>query len=563
MKSDIQGTFPSRSGLTIVAYVFEGGNPPYAIANFDSNLKRVPCLSGTRVDILDNIDQWIKYRMQCNQSHTTIPDSMVNSGIFWISGMAGSGKTTIAFTVASGCRDQGILGASFFCSRDNADCSNPMLVFNTIAYQLGQFCPAFKDELDKVLISQPNVVFSGVSYQLEKQLVEPLQVLGDKFPPSVVVIDALDECKDDNATSIILSSLSLHIAKLSPLQFLITSRPDRKVTSAFQTQNLSRTTQPLALHEVKLDVVERDIQHYFGRELSRVQVQDHLKESWPSPADVETLTKMSSGLFIFAATAVKFIESGDPMDQLANLLKRVVLADSSPLQCLDELYLQVLNNAFPYPEQYAGQLKQVLGAVALLQDPLSTNQLEDLLSCNVHSILQRLQSVVIVPKDGNDVVYLIHPSFFDFITSKTRCSQQQFLVNSQMQHTLLAQSCLKMMKQLKRDICNIRDPTKLNHEVQDLSARMLKYVSPCLLYACKHWALHLSHSMFSNKLLDLLEEFCLNHLLHWIEVCSLLGDLHHALLALNSVQKFLSVCFIIYYFFQSVSSWLFFKGEQS
>jgi hypothetical protein len=433
----------------------------------------------------------------------------VAAAIFWISGMAGSGKTTIAFTVASKCRDRKVLGASFFCSRDSADCSNPMLMFTTIAYQLGQFCPAFKDELSKVLISQPNVVFSSISYQLEKLLVEPLQALGDKFPPCVVVIDALDECHDDNATSIILSSLSLHIANLLPLQFLITSRPDQKVTTAFGIQDLASTTQPLALHEVKLDVVERDIQHYLELELFHVWDQNGLKESPPSPANIETLTKMSSGLFIFAATAVKFIASGDPIDQLANLLKRVMLTDSAPLQHLDELYLQVLNNAFPYPKQFT-QLKQILGTVALLQDPLSANQLEDLLNCNVQSILKRIQSVVIVPKNDNDVIHLIHPSFFDFIVNENRCSQQEFLVDPLMQHTLLAHNCLTVMKQLKQDICNIRDPTKLNHEVQDLPERMLRCISPCLQYACRHWAWHLSNSMFSESLLNLLDDFALN-----------------------------------------------------
>lgn len=180
----------------------------------------------------------------------------------------------------------------------------------------------------------------------------------------------------------------------------------------------------------------------------------------------------------------------------------------------------------------------------------------------MQSILQRLQSVVILPKNDNDVVHLIHPSFFDFITSRTRCFHQQFLVNCQMQHTLLAQSCLKVMKQLKKDICNIRDPTKLNHEVYDLSARMLKYISPCLQYACRHWTLHLSNSMISDNLLNLLEEFCSNHLLHWIEVCSLLGDLHNALSGLNLLQKFLSVGFAYVLF---LLSWLmiFLQDEQS
>ena len=281
-------------------------NPPYAIAaRFDYNNELVQCLQGTRTAILDEIDQWVIAGVQPSQlQFTPAGGSEKSVCIFWINGLAGSGKTTIAFTVAQKCWNQGILGASFFCSRDNADCSNMKLVFTTIAYQLGQFCPEFKDELARVLKSDPDIVYSGVSYQLEKLLVEPLLAAGDKFPPAVVVIDALDECKDGHSTSTILSSLSFHIAKLSPLQFLITSRPDLKITGAFEIQELSIRTHPLALYEVKLDVITKDIQHYLTQKLGAIRHLYHLQPSWPCSTDIEALTNMSSGLFIFAATAV-------------------------------------------------------------------------------------------------------------------------------------------------------------------------------------------------------------------------------------------------------------------
>src|SRR6202030_996865 len=133
--------------------------------------------------------------------------------IYWINGVAGSGKTTIAYTAAEFCEDKGNLAASFFCSRDNAYCSNLNLVFTTIAYQLAQFCPEFKAGLAEVVRSNPDVVYSNVTYQLEKMIVKPLLAMRNMFPPSVVVIDALDECKDDNSISTILASLSSHIDK--------------------------------------------------------------------------------------------------------------------------------------------------------------------------------------------------------------------------------------------------------------------------------------------------------------------------------------------------------------
>jgi hypothetical protein len=101
----------------------------------------------------------------------------------WINGLAGTDKTTIAYTAAQTCHQKGLLGASFFCFRDNADCSNPKLIFTTIAYQLGQFYAPFKRELSHVLKSDPDVVYSSVSYQLEKLLMEPLLAVKDRMSP--------------------------------------------------------------------------------------------------------------------------------------------------------------------------------------------------------------------------------------------------------------------------------------------------------------------------------------------------------------------------------------------
>src|SRR3984893_11191680 len=245
-----------------------GLNLPHATtAGFSCNNKLVPCLDGTRKQILHELYQWIGHDIgdvspegvYTSSDHLCV---METRQIFWINGVAGSGKTTIAYTAAKFCEDKGILAASFFCSRDNADCSNLNLAFTTIAYQLGQFCPEFKAGLADIVRSNPDIVYSSVAYQLEKMIIKPFIAMRNKFPPSIVVIDALDECKDDNSTSTILASLSQHIQKLFPLQFLITSRPILQITGAFKHPQLNNATRPLILHEVKLDVIKSDIQYY-------------------------------------------------------------------------------------------------------------------------------------------------------------------------------------------------------------------------------------------------------------------------------------------------------------
>ena len=165
------------------------------------------CSDGTKIDILDQIFRWINapYMQRQSDSANVTTD---NTCIFWINGSAGTGKTTIAYTIAEDCRKNGQLGASFFCSRDDSECSNPGLIFTTIAYQLGQFSALYRDEVTRALRSNPHIGYSSVPYQLEQLIVNPLRTLRGSFPPCVVVLDALDECNDSKTTSTILSSLS-------------------------------------------------------------------------------------------------------------------------------------------------------------------------------------------------------------------------------------------------------------------------------------------------------------------------------------------------------------------
>src|SRR5258705_13071070 len=103
---------------------YQDGHPPHAIsATFESldPEKLVRCSDGTRMDILDRVYHWIDVE-DVRSGNVGITK---NPRMFWINGSAGTGKTTIAYTVAEACRKRGILGASFFCSRDYAERSNP------------------------------------------------------------------------------------------------------------------------------------------------------------------------------------------------------------------------------------------------------------------------------------------------------------------------------------------------------------------------------------------------------------------------------------------------------
>ena len=509
--------------------------------------KIVRCFEGTRVDVLDQLRRWIDEE---NVGDSTDP----NAPVFWINGSAGTGKTTLAYTFADECRRRGIPITSFFCSRDFADRSNPNLIFASIAHHLAQTFPSFGVRLAEVLRSNPQLASASVPYQLEKLIINPLQSTRDSFRLCLIVIDALDECKDEGTTSIILSSLSRYVSEISPLKIFVTSRPEQSITSVFASRSghLNAASQRLVLHELELGVVQQDIKLYLSSALRDLAERDRLDSSWPEEEDIQALATLSSGLFIFAATSIKFVEDrndSDPVGQLIRLLGGKHLSanvQSSPYHHLDKLYMQVLTHAFPdISIQLSGRLKMVLGSIVFLQEPLSPLSLGNLLGLTPSTVRQtvmHLCSILLLPDSDTRPIQLHHPSFVDFITYSNRRCDAKFAVDSEKQHTLLAIQCLRAMQSLKRDICGINNPCILNSEVDGLPSRITANIPPYMQYACRYWIFHITHALISDTLVDLLKEFCTKYLLYWIEVCSLLGELRNTLVGLHAAKDFLSVC---------------------
>ena len=98
---------------------------PYAIeAPFNSFMRQhePACLNNTRVNLLNDIYAWV--------------DGKNERCIFWLNGMAGTGKSTIARTVARRYYEQQRLAASFFFSKGGGDISHAGLFITSIAMQV-------------------------------------------------------------------------------------------------------------------------------------------------------------------------------------------------------------------------------------------------------------------------------------------------------------------------------------------------------------------------------------------------------------------------------------------
>jgi NACHT domain len=232
----------------------DGPMPRYSrSARFDQGFRRATCAEGTRVEILRAIHRWFKGDAHGTEG-TFSTASNSQAQIFWLDGVAGTGKSTIAQTIAEHYHGTKELGASFFCSRDDSDCSNITLIVPSIAYQIASGNPTFKRHLSEAMRKDPTVQSSLPSRQLEKLVIEPMHAVmrEETFPPYLVIIDALDECKDTNTTSIILSTLVMFPTGLAPLKLFVTSRPVSAVVQRFHNTGLMKDTNKLVLHSITL-----------------------------------------------------------------------------------------------------------------------------------------------------------------------------------------------------------------------------------------------------------------------------------------------------------------------
>jgi hypothetical protein len=508
------------------------------------------CLEGTRVDVLRKIHDWIKTD---------------GTSLFWLNGVAGTGKSTIAYNIAQDCDLQGSPGASFFFSRDQQPRRETKFLFQTIAFQLGCAYPALKLNIANALEDQ-SILTSNSRRQLQQLILEPVSRIRDSFSsPIVIVLDALDECEEEVAISHIIQLLVSELKNRSiPLKFFVTSRPETHIRSIFQSSQIGSNTHRFILQDVEPFHVQHDIQAFVQHELQRtadLYLAELERDLWPKGDEVKALVKISAGLFIAAATAVRFISpvrgSRDPRPRLKMILDstRTISANQpNPFEELDNIYTQVLEQAMcktqPLDPDVFEYFRTIVGTIVLAHGRFTANELEGLLQMEgrVKSALAELHSVILVP-EGDGPIRAFHPSFHDYLTDRSRCNNPNFFIDTPVHHGEIARLCLERMRYLLlRDICDIRDPTRMNNEIDDLSKRKMKFLPGDLQYACLYWALHLSQCSSVESLFNLLRSFVFGSILHWLEVLSLIGRLGDGLKSLRVTRVKLGVgCLFVYH----------------
>src|SRR6201992_107037 len=390
---------------------------------------RNSCLRGTRTAILDEIELWIR--------------DFDKPPVYWLNGLAGTGKSTIARTVAERTFADGRLGAFFFCSRDSEDRSNLQAIFPTLAVQLARRYPQFRSTFIRLVQADPEIIHESLYGQMKKLIIQPL---AESAVSTVIVIDALDECIDKEPASAILSVLGQFVAEVPTVKFFITGRPESRIQEGFRLPSLVESTDVFVLHQVELSQVENDIRLFFTHSFSELKRYRRVLGDWPTEAQVDVLCERAGGLFVHAVATVRFIDhrSYSPKTQLDRLLQS---HESDTLEgktefkdneTLDSLYTSILREAFGGDDSENDlRVRSILGAVVLAVNPLSPSAIATLLGFEpeeVYPILSLVQSLLILQEDVDQPVRPFHKSFPDFVIDPARCTNQRFRVCPPDQH---------------------------------------------------------------------------------------------------------------------------------
>ncbi|KAJ5726822.1 hypothetical protein N7493_005849 [Penicillium malachiteum] len=457
--------------------------------------------------------------------------------------MAGTGKSTIARSVARSFQNDGILGASFFFKRGDGDRGSASKLFSTIVKQLASLIPEMIDGVQHALEHDPAIAGKSLRLQFDKLILQPLRHVGRDHTATaaVIVIDALDECDRDDDVELILELLpKVDQATNIKIRFFLTSRPESPIR--FGLDQINHTSfQNTILQNLDNDVIEHDITIYLKDEFSKIRKKRHrdLSPDWPGEDRIKALARMAVPLFILAVTVCRFVA-----DKRFNPEKRLQqFSQDTPGSKMDKTYRPILNQLLVEDEDdmetLIGEFQEIIGVIICLAAPLPLGSLAELLEMSESDISNHLNffhSVLSISTDQEIPIRTLDLSFRDYLVhghKKSQGSTSRFLVDEKQKHELIARKCLSIMKcRLKKNICGLSSYGTLRTEIDQGSIARL--MSPSLQYACHYWVYHLVLSP-SSKIIDVGFSFLEKHFLHWTESMVILGLMFEVINAIDTL----------------------------
>ncbi|KAG9002297.1 hypothetical protein FRB93_011723 [Tulasnella sp. JGI-2019a] len=247
-----------------------------------------PCLNAINVTVLERITRWIESSLASCRN------------CFSLLGAAGSGKSTIAWNLANHERKMGRLGGQFYFIRgEEARNAGAILALShqIASWQSGML----RSEITSAINGEPGSARTTMDYQFQKLIQEPLQALDITSPVLVIILDGLDKCDPDYASSL-LRLISNCLSQLpATIKFFITSCAEPHLQYHYESESMAARLVTYSLGQENPEEVWRDTKEDFKEELSEIMEQlliespgENRQDLMYSPQDLRLIVACSS-----------------------------------------------------------------------------------------------------------------------------------------------------------------------------------------------------------------------------------------------------------------------------
>lgn len=416
---------------------------------------------------------------------------------------------------------------------------------------LSHICEAIKTNND--------IGHQGIREQWKQLIHEPLAKV-DKVMRGrscfVLVIDALDECDSDEDVSVFLELLSMVKGlRNAKLRVFITSRPELTIRLGFF--NMPHIIyRNLILHQVDRSIVNQDIRLFLVNEMARISSRRKTIIGWPGEDAIDMLVERADYLFIYAATASRYVGESPhipPEKRLRNLLSGASSGLTAE-RSLDVMYLKILEDSLTIERskqelmELSSQFKLIVGAIVLVYEPLCAESLTQLLDIHlaqyiesdeaignfVNITIDPFASLLNIPLSCDSPIKILHPSFRDFLKSEDRCTIDHFRVDSQHLHNELCSACLHVLNSdLEPNYSHVQQPGLLSATFD--RKRLRQTLQDHVRYASRYWVRHFTNSAQGASVIGI-SRFFKKDLLKWLKLILYLGELGDIIADLSSLS---------------------------
>ena len=510
---------------------------PNKTKNLDqTHAQHAGCLEGTRAVVLDEIFAWLK--------------DPSGARIFWLSGIAGSGKSAVAqsTSIRAALLPDHLVVSVFFSQFGYAGLCDPSSVFQTLAVQFSLLDIGYKERVSDVISEHPDIFEKDLRFQYEKLIIGPLDAIRRTHSCILITLDGLDECEPHRAIAALRVLLAEDIDHPKELKILSASRPAAHLCKIFDAH---REIRRLCLDNRE---TESDIKYYLRTSLQ--QPPTHLVNPFTvSEGTIYELSKRAGNSFVYAATIVRFIfdeHSPDPRRRVDILLMNRADPEEHPNERLDTLFLSILRHALPpgASNDEKHRLREVLGVLVCFREPFPMDKMETFYEFehgDVKKALQHLHSLIQVPELDYSAPRIHDRSFTDFIVDPARCPDRSLGVDIDSIENRIFNKCFSLSNLWQQQVVN--DLSLWRHDPRGDPAETQMFqpsISTREQYACLYWVSHLTKIKDVDESTQYhLDDRCL---LRWMETMALLGMLREAVTHIYRVHTWMvsiSVCFAL------------------